>query len=77
MTPDLPFADATDCVAALRAGEVSSRQLLELLLDRVERFNPDLNAVVTLDVERARAGPTQLTRPPPGGSPGGRCTACP
>ena len=55
MTPDLPFADATDCVAALRAGEVSSRQLLELLLDRVERFNPDLNAVVTLDVERARA----------------------
>jgi amidase len=41
--------------AAVRAREVSARELLDLELVRVERLNPPLNAVVTLDVERARA----------------------
>src|SRR3954468_6853190 len=40
---------------AIRAHDVSSRELLELYLDRVERLNPAINAVVTLDAERARA----------------------
>lgn len=38
----------------IRAKEISSRELLDLYLARVERINPELNAVVTLDVERAR-----------------------
>jgi amidase len=40
--------------AALRAGEFSSRELLELLITRIERINPDLNAVITFDFEAAR-----------------------
>ncbi|HMC52045.1 MAG TPA: amidase family protein, partial [Acidimicrobiales bacterium] len=40
---------------AIRAKQLSSRELLELYLDRVERLNPAVNAVVTLDAERARA----------------------
>src|SRR4051812_30633917 len=40
---------------AIRAHDVSSRELLELYLDRVERLNPAINAAVTLDAERARA----------------------
>jgi amidase len=35
--------------------EISARELLEHLLARLERHNPAINAVVTLDVERARA----------------------
>ena len=34
--------------------EVSSRELLDLYVGRIERLNPAVNAVVTLDVERAR-----------------------
>lgn len=41
--------------AAIRTGDLSSRDLLELYLDRVERLDPGLNAVVTLDADRARA----------------------
>jgi amidase len=50
----IEFADATDAVAAVGSREISSRELLDLLLDRVERLGGPLNAVVTLDVERAR-----------------------
>src|SRR5919107_1617280 len=45
---------ATEIVAGIRAKEVSSRELLATFLERVERRR-DLNAVVTLDVERATA----------------------
>ena len=37
----------------IRAGTLSAVTVLEYFLDRVERFNGDLNAVVTLDAERA------------------------
>lgn len=40
--------------AALRAGEFGSRELLELLVGRIERLNGELNAVVTLDLDTAR-----------------------
>jgi len=48
-------ATATELAAALRCRQLSSRELLELYLERIERLNPALNAVVTLDVDRARA----------------------
>ncbi|HEY7489458.1 MAG TPA: amidase [Streptosporangiaceae bacterium] len=50
-----PVAPATMLAGALRRREVSSRELLEMYLERVTRLNGDLNAVVTLDAERARA----------------------
>ena len=49
---------ATEIVAGIKAGEVSSRELLATFLDRVDRRR-DLNAVVTLDVERATATAAQ------------------
>jgi len=46
---------AVELAAAIRAKEISSRELLDLYLDRIERLDREkVNAVVTLDVERAR-----------------------
>ncbi len=53
--PSLAFRSASQLVADLRRREVGSRELLEHFLARVERWNPGVNAVVTLDLERARA----------------------
>jgi len=49
-----PFAPATELLHRLRGGKVSCRELLEACLERIERHNPGLNAVVTLDAARAR-----------------------
>jgi amidase len=50
-----PLASATALAGALARRELSSREALEMYLRRVERHNPALNAVVTLDAERALA----------------------
>src|SRR5688572_27290076 len=52
---DLHYRSASDLAAALRRREVSSRELLEHFLARVEKHDPAINAVVTLDADRARA----------------------
>lgn len=41
---------------AVRRGEISARELLDLHLARIAERNPELNAIVNLDEERARAG---------------------
>ena len=46
---------ASRLAAAIAAKDLGSRELLDLYLDRVDRLNPGLNAVVTLDADRARA----------------------
>jgi amidase len=48
-------ATAGELAGAIRKGEVGSRELLDLYLDRIERLGGPVNAVVTLDAERARA----------------------
>jgi amidase len=51
---DLSFATATELTAALRAGDLSSRELLDHVVERIDAVNAPLNAVVTTDVDRAR-----------------------
>ena len=46
---------AVELAAGIRSGRFTSRELLELYLDRIDRLNRPVNAVVTLDAERARA----------------------
>jgi len=48
------FATATEMLAALRARRVSAVELLDLHQRRIERHNPELNAIVEPDFERAR-----------------------
>ena len=47
---------ARQMAAAIRAREISARELLDLHLARIAERNPRLNAIVSLDEERARAG---------------------
>ena len=47
---------AREMVAAVAAREISARELLDLHLARIAERNPGLNAIVSLDEDRARAG---------------------
>jgi amidase len=51
---DIDFQPAHALAMAIRRRELSSRELLEHYLARVQRLNPPLNAVVTLDAAGAR-----------------------
>jgi amidase len=74
---DLTLASATAQLAALREGEVSSEELTRAYLERTARFNPELNAVVTVDeqgalrasIERDRERDGQTERGPMHGLP--------
>jgi hypothetical protein len=50
---DLAYASATELLQLMNRRELTSRQLLELYLDRVERFNGDVNAVVYFEIDAA------------------------
>jgi amidase len=50
---ELAFAGAVRQAELIRAGEVSSRELVELYLERIERLDPQLNAFRTVMAERA------------------------
>ncbi len=57
---DLMFRPATELAAMVRSGEVSSRELVETSLARIEQLNPELNAFVEIDGERALATAEQI-----------------
>src|SRR3954452_23776281 len=52
---DPALMPATELLAALRERRISSRELLEHQLLRIERYNRKLNALLSLDAERALA----------------------
>jgi amidase len=54
---DVAFLDATAQAELVRKKEVQPIELVEAAIDRIERLNPTLNAVITpmYDLARARA----------------------
>jgi amidase len=52
---DLAFAGLAKQAAMVRAGAVSSRELVELYLERIERIDPQLNSYRVVMAERALA----------------------
>jgi amidase len=65
------FESASALLAALRERRIGCRELLEQTLARVERKNPEVNAIVTLDVERARSAADAADRALAAGRPVG------
>lgn len=55
MSENLPDRPATELAGLLARGELSARELLAACLERIERVDPSVNAIVTLDVEGATA----------------------
>ncbi len=54
MPADIAFSSATALATKLRAGKISALALLDHYIDRVEKHDGALNAVVVRDFERAR-----------------------
>jgi amidase len=50
---DIVFSSTTQLAAAIRAGQVSATEVLEAHLAQIATYNPTLNAIVTMDAERA------------------------
>lgn len=50
---DLAFLSATELSSLLHRGELSARQLVRIYLDRIDRINPKVNAIVTLTSDLA------------------------
>jgi amidase len=55
MSPDLCDLQATEMRALVEGGSISAVEVLGAHLDRIERVNPALNAIVTLAAEEALA----------------------
>lgn len=52
---ELCFLDATELARRIAARSLSAREVMTAHLERIDRINPALNAIVTLDAERALA----------------------
>jgi amidase len=59
---DAIYWSASRIAREIRAAKLTSRQIVEACLERIERVNPDINAVVQLAGERARAEADELDR---------------
>jgi len=56
---DLSFCSAGELAAKIRAGELSSLELTDHYIDRIERLDGEINAVVVRDFDRARKAARQ------------------
>ena len=71
------YRSAFDLADDIKHGALTSGEVLEFFLDRVDRFNPDVNAVVQLDADRARRRAVAADAAAARGEDWGGCTACP
>ncbi|MGH3345509.1 MAG: amidase family protein, partial [Nocardioides sp.] len=66
---DLTALDAVAMAAGLRRRDFSARELLAAHLERIERVNPTVNAIVTLDAEAAQRAAAAADRRLAAGAP--------
>jgi amidase len=51
---DIPFRSAKELASMIRRKKIGCLELLDLYLRRIERYNSKINAIVFMDVEKAR-----------------------
>lgn len=51
---ELAYADATDLVQRIKSKQISSVQLLEHFIQRMEKYNPEINAIIVTQLDKAR-----------------------
>jgi amidase len=68
---ELAWSSATELAGSIRAGAVSSREVVDAFLRRIAEHNPGVNAVVTLDEDRVRAQAGQADEALAHGAPKG------
>jgi amidase len=73
----LAFASATEQARLLETGKIGAAELLELYLERVDRFNPAYNLVVAFDRDRARAAAHEIDQQRASGDPLGPLAGLP
>ena len=66
---DLAFLPASDLLALLRARKIGSEELLQIYVERIERLNPPINAIIALDLDRAFEAARQADRYSSGSAP--------
>jgi amidase len=54
MSKPLPFQTAKQLASAIRKKKIGCLELLDLYLERIAAHNPELNAIIAMDVEGAR-----------------------
>jgi amidase len=71
MTDDLAFLDATAQAELVRTGQLSPLELIDAAINRIEKLNPELNAVIHPRFDQARddAAAAGLSDGPFGGVP--------
>ena len=69
MTDPLIFRSARELTEGLRRRDFSARELLAAHLTQIERVNPALNAVVSIDIEGAERAAAEADRRCAGGEP--------
>lgn len=55
---ELAFQSATELLKAIQDRNISSVELINHYIERLERLNPNINAIVTTDFDNARARAT-------------------
>jgi amidase len=71
MTDEIAWLDATAQAALVRTGQISPAELVDAAITRIEKLNPDVNAVIHTRFDRAReeAGAADLPEGPFRGVP--------
>ena len=69
MPDELVFRTARDLATAIRTRELSAREVMQAHLDQIERFNAEVNAIVSLDVDAALSAADKADRQVASGQP--------
>jgi amidase len=68
---DICFLTATDLASLIRTKKVSAKEVMEAHLAQIEQINPKVNAIVTLDADRAMEGARRADETIAAGNPTG------